>query len=144
MEYNDNAEPVLLCTLVDDAQAGIVLAALKEQGIPVVVKFAPGPSLSVIIGYTYKDIRVYIPPRFVNDAKEILDIVMGDALNTPQEHSFDKPIHNGNNGEAVGAGDSANKSHTDKLLHIVFYILLLIFIGIPLIICLAYGLIIMR
>ena len=145
---NDEQKPVLLCSLVDDAQARIVVAALKEQGIPVLEKFAPGPSIPIIIGFTYQNIDIYVPSGLMDMAKETLSVVMGADTNEPYDENLRlTPIFSDSNDikdktkNAGHASHNADESPVAHSLRIALYIVLLLIIGVPFAICLAYILI---
>jgi len=138
MGYNDEAGLVLLCSLVDDVQAGIAIAALKEQGIPVMEKLRPGPSLSVIIGYTYQNNEIYVPSRFIDEAREIISVVMGADPNAPREFKQDESMDFNMDDATDEPGYIKYGLPANKILRVIFYLLLVICLGVPLIIGLIY------
>ena len=91
----ENSEPLLLCTLPDDIQANMLIATLKERGIPVMKKTQGATQvLNIVMGFTYQDIEIYVPSNLLNDAEEVLTVIFGsevtEAAEVADEEEFDE------------------------------------------------------
>ena len=80
--------PVLLCSVSDDIKAGMLIAALKDQGIPVMKKSrGVAQPLSIIMGFSYMDVEIYVPSRLIEKAGEITAVIMGEDKIADEEKS---------------------------------------------------------
>ena len=76
-KYIDDT-PVLLCSLADDIKLDMLIATLKEEGIPVMKKsHGTAQSLSIIMGFSYQKAEVYVPSRLHDKAQEVLAVIIG-------------------------------------------------------------------
>jgi len=67
-------------------QTGILLAALKEQGIPVMKKTRGASQvLTIVMGFTYKDVEIYVPSQLYEKAREVLTVITGANLDNSYE-----------------------------------------------------------
>ena len=72
-------EPAFLCTLQDNAITAMLIAALKEQGIPAMKK-TRGAGVYINIytcgGFSNFDADIYVPSRLLEKAKEISAVIV--------------------------------------------------------------------
>jgi len=74
-------EPVLLCSLTENFKANILIAALKEKGIPVHKKSRGVGQYLTILGMNFlnqDDIEIYVPSRLYDEAQEVLVVILGE------------------------------------------------------------------
>ena len=78
-EKDNGDTPVLLCSIPDDrVSVGMIIAALKEQGIPAMKKTrGAGQYLSILMGFSIEDVEIYVPSSLHDKAQEILTVIMG-------------------------------------------------------------------
>ena len=163
-----NKEPALLCTITDYMQANIAIATLKDQGIPVIRKDRGiGQYSAIVLGFSFQGVEVYVPANLLNEAREIIDVVIGHenadlrenfsavesanggAINIGGAIESDDVIETGDameSGDAIEAGDEQNVnetewrkevSHTAGLRRTKVLILLAVFWFVPFIVYLV-------
>jgi len=80
--------PVLLCTLADDVITNMLIAALKDNGIPAMKKTKGiGQALSIVMGFSNENVEIYVPSDLLNEAREIFDIIMAEDESEESDES---------------------------------------------------------
>jgi hypothetical protein len=65
---------VLLCSLADDINADIIVAALNENKIPTVLKKrAAGGYMTILMGHSVYGVDIYVAPLHLERAQELLN-----------------------------------------------------------------------
>jgi len=80
--------PILLCSLADDVITDMLIAALKDNDIPVMKKssgIGKNPAVSVVIGFSKQDVDIYVPSRLLEPAQEILSLITGGGESEENE-----------------------------------------------------------
>jgi hypothetical protein len=110
---------IFLCSLADDINTDIIVAALNESEIPTVLKRrGAGELLSVSMGGSSLGVDVYVAPLHLEKAKEILNDI------TPNEiEDFDENDDYG-----------AELIRSEKAKRIKGRLLVLLILGIPLLV----------
>jgi transcription initiation factor TFIIIB Brf1 subunit/transcription initiation factor TFIIB len=82
-------KPALLCSLADDVSSGILIATLKENGIPVLIKKpGTGEYLAIYMGMNVFGIDVYVPTGMLDSARGIINNLLLD--DSDPEDGFDE------------------------------------------------------
>ena len=124
---HSDTEPILLCSLSDEMQADMVVAALKEQEIPVLRKaIGAGQYLSTYMGFSTQGVEIYTSPECIDKAREVLDVILGTDEDSPQETFGEETF-----GEETIYEEALSKKHPSR--RIIIAILLLIVFGFPVI-----------
>ena len=78
MEKNAvSVETVLLCSITDDVNADILVAALKEEDIqPLVIKRGAGGYLTILMGMNAFGVDIYVPTDVIERAQLIFGNIM--------------------------------------------------------------------
>jgi len=79
-------KPTFLCSLADDVSAGVLIATLEENGIPVLLKKpGAGEYMAIYMGMNVFGIDVYVPARMLESAQVMLyDVVFHDSETADQ------------------------------------------------------------
>ncbi|MCL2166578.1 MAG: hypothetical protein FWH49_04735, partial [Clostridiales bacterium] len=122
-----DTEPILLCSLSDEMQADMIVAALKELEIPVLRKaIGAGQYLTTYMGFSTQGVEIYTSPQFIEQAREVLDVIIGTDVNSPQEAFSEETL-----GEETFGEETLATKHPSR--RIIIAILLLIVFGFPVI-----------
>ena len=80
-ETYNYGQPVLLCSIEDDVITGILLAALKDNNIPVMKKTRGffNQSIAIVMGYSNKTADIYVPSDLLEKAREIFIVITGET-----------------------------------------------------------------
>ena len=66
------AEPTLLCAITDDIHADILIAALRENDIPVhLIRRGAGAYIKIITAMNVYGVEIYVPSAMIDKAQEI-------------------------------------------------------------------------
>jgi hypothetical protein len=77
---------VLLCSIADDVNSGIVIAALKDNNIPVVLKKrGMGEYLTIYMGISSYGVDIYVAPEHEEKARELLSKIILDEAEINEE-----------------------------------------------------------
>jgi hypothetical protein len=78
-----NTDIVLLCSLADNINTDIIVAALNESEIPTILKRrGAGELLSVSMGGSALGVDIYVAPNHIEKAQELLNEI---SLDEPDE-----------------------------------------------------------
>ena len=117
-------ETVLLCYIDDDVNSDILVATLKENNIPTLVKRPEaGGYLKIYMGMNVFGVEIYVPPDMLERAQEIFDSVMGGYSDSSDD--FDEE-------------SKAMLSRTERNKRIIGWLLLAVFwLGVPVLMLIA-------
>lgn len=88
VHYVDDAEATMICRLTDDYQAGLIVAALQDRGIPVLLQTHEAATGGSAEGETLYNINeIYVPKYLDDEAHEVMGDIVADVLNAPQSPS---------------------------------------------------------
>ena len=125
-------EPILLCSLSDEMQADMIVAALKEQEIPVLRKaIGAGQYLTTYMGFSTQGVEIYTSPQCIEKAREVLDVIIGTDVNSPQEAFGEETLGEEAFSEDTLGEETLATKHPSR--RIIIAILLLIVFGFPVI-----------
>ena len=80
-ENRIDTEPILLCSLSDEIQADMVIAALKKQQIPALKKsVGTGQYLTIFMGFSTQGVEIYTSPELIDKAREVMNAIMGEGI----------------------------------------------------------------
>jgi hypothetical protein len=82
---DDDVQPVLLYQTTDPVSAEVLEEALKDQGIPCLVKATTGTFSGLgALSSVFKGTRVYVPETALNDAIQVAETIIPD-FQLPEE-----------------------------------------------------------
>lgn len=102
LDYSKRAETIdeslshegkeaLLTTVNDNFEASLIEARLKQEGIPVLLKYkGTGAYLSLFMGKTSFGVEIYVPSDLIDKAREIMVFEMKEGMNDGEDSLEDE------------------------------------------------------